>query len=197
MKILLNLAAMAIAAMALAGCGTATQEIKAKSESEQTDVFSEVKEDEIIPKGFADIIIKSSIKTHLEKHYLVELKDTLHGKPIYPFLINIDGQSAIWEVKSQVEDIPEYADGGQKNPEGGKGMRYILNKRIRLKPGLHRIFFGLPGENRSKEFAITTEDGRVYNLEIKPIYNRYRYEGSRFERGVDRIEVFLNGIPIQ
>ena len=197
MSKILKYMVLTVLGITLVGCGSTAKEIKMKSQSGRTDVFDEVKGEGIPPKGFVDIIIKSSIKTHLEKHYLIEPKGTSHGKPLYPVVINIDGQAAFWNVEGQIEDAPEYAEEDKINPESGKGMRYMLIKRIRLAAGSHKIFFGLPGDNYFKEFTITVEDGKVYNLGVKPVYNRYRYEGQRFERGVDRIEVLLNGIPIK
>lgn len=41
--------------------------------------------------GFVDLTINAQIKTHLEGWYLLECKNSLHGKPEYPFLFNIDG----------------------------------------------------------------------------------------------------------
>ena len=81
-------------------------------------------------------------------------------------------------------------------PEGGKGMRYVLIKKLQLKPGLHKIFFALLGENMSVEVTVTLNENELSVSEFEPIY--YRYDGRpTFERGVSRFEVFLDGKPIQ
>lgn len=181
----------------ITGCVT-SKEIIQKSKSERTDVFSEVKEDEIIPKGFADLVIKASIKTHLESYYILESKESLHGKPGYPFVINIDGQAAVWKVDGQREVTPAYDEKGKRTHEGGEGMRYILEKRIRLSAGSHKVFLRLPDENYFKEFNITFKEGEVYVLEFKPIY-KYKtrpYRIPTFLKGIKAYKVFLNGYRV-
>ena len=195
MKKMINLMLALITGLILIGCGATAKEIRAKSLSERADVFREVKEEGAPPNGFVDVVIKASIKTHLEGYYLLE-PDTRHGKPEYPFVLNIDGQAVTWEVAGQVEDSPKYDEKGGRNPEGGKGMRYVLIKKLQLKPGLHKIFFALPGENKSAEATITLNEKELSVLEFKPIY--YRYAGNpTFERGLSRLEVFLNGNPVK
>ena len=195
MKKMINLMLALITGLILIGCGATAKEIRAKSLSERSDVFHEVKEEGAPPNGFVDVVIKASIKTHLEGYYLLE-PDTRHGKPEYPFVLNIDGQAVTWEVAGQVEDSTKYDEKGGRNPEGGKGMRYVLIKELQLKPGLHKIFFALPGENKSVEVTITLNERELSVLEFKPIY--YRYDGRpTFEKGVSRFEVFLNERLIQ
>jgi len=195
MKKMVTWMTLMVLGLALVGCGVTAREIRAKSLSERTDVFREVKEEGAPPNGFVDVVIKASIKTHLEGYYLLE-PDTRHGKPEYPFVLNIDGQAVTWEVAGQVEDSPKYDEKGGRNPEGGKGMRYVLIKELQLKPGLHKIFFALPGENKSVEITITLNERGLSVLEFEPIY--YRYDGRpTFEKGVSRFEVFLNERLIQ
>ena len=195
MKKMINLMLALITGLILIGCGATAKEIRAKSLSERADVFREVKEEGAPPNGFVDVVIKASIKTHLEGYYLLE-PDTRHGKPEYPFVLNIDGQAVTWEVAGQVEDSPKYDEKGGRNPEGGKGMRYVLIKKLQLKPGLHKIFFALPGENKSAGVTVTLNEKELSVLEFKPIY--YRYAGNpTFERGLSRLEVFLNGNPVK
>ena len=117
------------------------------------------------------------------------------GRRRYPFVVNVDGQAALWEIGGQKEETPRYTKDGEKDPEGGDGIRYTLVKRIRLKPGEHRVFFGLPGERSFKELTVTLTGKEIRTIELKPVYNRYRYEGPRFERGVAKIEVTLKGAP--
>lgn len=177
----------------LLGCGLASKELKIKSQSERTDVFKEIKGDGPPSKGFVDLIIKASIKTHPEGYYLLESAGTFHGQPDYPFLITIDGQAQVWKVDGQKE-ITSYEDQGKPDPERGEGMKYVLNKRLRLGSGPHQIIFGLPGEDYYMNFNLTLDDGDVQVLEFKPIYRPRRGKSTpSFINGFDRGEIFLNG----
>ena len=69
------------------------------------------------------------------------------GKTGLPFLLNVDGQAVTWKVDGHPETTPRYFEDGTRNPEGGTGIRYLLDRRIRLQPGIHHLFFGLPGED--------------------------------------------------
>ncbi|MDP2156637.1 MAG: hypothetical protein Q8K68_02875, partial [Nitrospirota bacterium] len=84
---------------------------------------------------------------------MLESKESLHGKVKYPFVVNIDGQAARWEVDGVKDVKPAYdADGKtSRDPEAGEGFRYVLEKKIRLRAGSHRVFFGLPEDNFSIE----------------------------------------------
>lgn len=196
MKKLLSLIASLVLGIALAGCGMASKEIASKAQGGRTGVFQEVHDGGQPPEGHAYLVIKASVKTHLEGHYLLEPEGTYHGKTRYPFVVNIDGQALVWEADGKEESTPLY-EGGRKNPEGGEGVRYALEKRIRLAPGAHNIFFGFMGDGKYTEISLTAEGGRSYTIEFKPVYKRYRHEGERFARGVSRILAFLNNAPVQ
>lgn len=181
---------------ALAGCGLAAKEIKLKSQCEKTDVFTEVNGEGPPRQGFVDVLIKTSIKTHLEGYYFLEPEDTFHGQEGYPVLINIDGQAVTWKLKGEREIILK--EKGYNNPEEGEGMRYRLNKRIRLTPGPHTIFFGLPGEKICKEITLILPEGGLNVLEFKPSYRpRSGRVTDSFLNGVDGGEMVFNGNPIQ
>jgi hypothetical protein len=180
-----------VLAFSFLGCSSASKEIKAKLISERTDVFHEVRGEGRMPsQGSADLVIKAQVKTNLEGFYILESKNSPHGKPKYSFLFNIDGQSVVWEAKRQKEDASFY-DG---QPDWGEGMRYVLEKRIRLAPGYHRIFFALPGDDYFKEFGITLKGNELTVLELNPIY---KTEGRNSRpcllNGVKDFEIFLNG----
>jgi hypothetical protein len=176
------------------GCGAASKEIQAKMISERTDVFREVQGEGGMPtQGSADVLIKAQVKTNLEGFYLLESRRSLHGKPKYPFLFNIDGQSVIWEATGQREHTSFY----NGEPDGGKGMRYLLEKRIRLAPGRHSVFFALPGDDYFKEFGITLKGNELTVLELKPIYKRGgRNRRPHFLNGVRDFEIFRKGEKI-
>lgn len=187
MKRLMILVIAIIMGAALVGCGAATKEIARKSQSERTDVFTEVTA-EAAPAGFVDLVIKASIKTPLEGYYALESKTTAQGKPGYPFLVNIDGQSVVWKMDGQKETIPLYDENGKTShdPDAGAGVKYILEKKVRLAAGPHKIFFGLPREPYYTKVQLTLTKDESPVLEFKP---RYRYKTIP-----TRIPTFLNGI---
>lgn len=183
--------------IALTGCGTGAREIALKSQGERTDVFREIHEGVPIPKEFVELTITSSIKTHLEGHYLLESKGSLHGKPGYPFVINIDGQAVIWKVEGEEESTPLYVKEEKHLPEGGKGRCYNLDKKVRLSAGSHHVFFGLPGEEYYTESNLILKSGESYTLEYKPFYDQSGpLHHTEFVYGVKKLEVYLNGVPI-
>ncbi len=189
-----------ISVLSLTGCGATSKEIRAKSQSERTNVFTEVKEEGMPPKGFVDLVIKASIKTHLEGYYIGESRESLHGKPAYPLLINIDGQAIVWNTEGVKDSKPKYVKDGKtsRDPEAGEGMKYALEKKIRLAAGTHRIFFGLPEDDYSTEVEIPLKEGETSILEFKPIYRTKRIPTRipSFLAGINKYEVFLNGEPV-
>lgn len=188
---------MALCAMLLMSCGTASKEIMLKSQSARTDVFQEVQRGVPIPGGFVGLTIRSSIKTHLEGAYLLESKESLHGKPGYPFVLNIDGQAVTWKVDGQEEDTPPYDESGKISPKGGEGMRYNLEKKILIKAGPHKVFFALPEEELSLrvEFVLQAINSNV--LEFRPMYRHHGKQPRHFSHGVSGVEVVLNGTVIK
>jgi hypothetical protein len=174
----------------LAGCMTTSQFMKAKSKSARTDVFSEIDGEEAIPKGYAVLEIKATIKTHTEGFYFLESKDSLHGKKGYPFVLNIDGQAVVWKDDGEEEIVPPYREKGGRDPEGGTGVRYRIHKKIRLAAGFHRVFFGLPGEGYHREFDVALEEGRTYSLALEPIYKPGNVRHLRERRFVNGIEEY-------
>lgn len=193
MKARMRYGIVVLCAMLLVSCGTGLKEIMLKSKSARTDVFKEVREGESIPREFVELTITSSIKTHLEGFYVAESKKSLHGKPGYPFVLNIDGQAVTWKVDGQEEDTPTYDQSGKISPEGGEGMRYNLQKKILLRGGPHKIFFGLPEEKFLLQFELALKEGESYVLEFRPAYRHRGKQPPHFVHGVSGIEVVLNG----
>jgi hypothetical protein len=165
------------------------------SQSARTDVFIEVPVEGTVPAGFGDLIIKASIKTPLES------KESLHEKPGYPFLLNIDGQAVLWKMDGRKVTIPRYDDKGKTSldPDAGVGMKYILEKRVRLAAGVYKVFFALPGDDYFIETDATVKEGKQAVLEFKPVY-QYKTFPTRiptFEKGIKKFEVYLNNEKIQ
>lgn len=180
-----------------AGCGTTAKEIQARSQSEKTDIFTEVRNGGTTPKGFAELTVKANIKTQIVGYYILESKESQHGKEKYPFLLNIDGQAARWEVEGIKDNKPAYNVDGKTShdPEAREGIKYDLEKRLKLSGGSHKVFFGLPEDNYFREVEITLKEGEAYVLEYRPVY-RYKTYPARiptFLKGIDKYEVLLNG----
>jgi hypothetical protein len=179
------------------GCGSALKEINAKSLSTRSDVFVEIKNDEAIPSGYSNVIIKVSIKTPPTGYYLWESKDSFSGKPGFPFVFNIDGQAAVWKIDGQGEITSPYDEKGEKIPGGGRGIRYILNKKIRVTTGSHKLFLGVPEDECAREFVIFVKDG-VSTLEFKPVYRGdHQRLAPSFLNGILSFELFYDGSPIK
>ncbi len=199
MKTIFKLALIVITTAALFGCGTTAKRIAQMSQSDKADVFAEVKGDEPIPKGFVGLIIRANIKTHVEGYYILESKESQHGKQSYPFLVNIDGQAVRWEVNGIRDSKPKYdKDGTSRDPEAGEGMKYAIDRKLRLRVGSHKVFFGLPEDSYSTEVKITLTEGARHVLEFKPIYRTKRIPTRipTFLQGIVRYEVVLDSVKV-
>jgi hypothetical protein len=184
----------------MVGCGATARMITAKSQSERTTVFTEVTDAGVRPQGFADMIVKTTIKTHEAGYYIGDPEKSLHGKPGYPFVFNIDGQAVIWKVDGQKEVKSAYDEQGKasNDPEAGTGTKYILKTKLRLHSGMHKVFFGLPEDDYSVKAEIILSDGEEAVLEFKPLY-RYKTLPTRiptFLKGISTYEIYLNGEKI-
>lgn len=193
--------AVVLALALLAGCGAAAKTIAARSASERADVFTEVTGAETIPAGYADVSISAEIKTHLEGYYRGESKETAHGKESYPFLFNIDGQAVIWKAGGKKHELPKYDPDGKtsRDPEAGAGMKYVLNKKIRVRAGAHKLFFGLPEDDYYLEADLVLTEGTASNLELKPKY-WHKHIPTRiptFLKGISKYEIYLNGVKLK
>ena len=183
----------------LSGCGAAARTIAARSISERSDVFTEVAENEATPPGYSDVLITANIKTHIDGYYPGDSKASAHGKQGYPFLFNIDGQAALWKAEGKKHELPEYVDGKtSKDPEAGEGIKYVLNKRIRLHPGSHKVFFGLPEEDYYREVVIKIQEGETLSLDFKPqyLYKTYPLRIPTYLKGVSHYDILISGKPV-
>jgi hypothetical protein len=177
------------------GCGGAIKQITAESQSMRTDVFTEIKDEQPPAEGSVDLTIKASIKTPPEGYYLLESRS--HVKEGYPFLFNIDGQAVAWKVEGKSEITPRWDENGRVIPEGGRGIRYVLDKKIRLRPGSHHLFFGLPDEKYYTEVEISLKEGEPHTLEFQPSYVMGRKHHRSFFHGIKSYDVFLDGTHIK
>ncbi|MDP3181360.1 MAG: hypothetical protein Q8M54_00920 [Desulfobaccales bacterium] len=175
--------ALVVALLILAAnCGAAREQIRTQSLTERDGVFQEVTTTDGPPPGFADVVLKASLKTHKSgEGILLESRNSPHGGPVYRFVFNIDGQAVTWEAPGQRENLPVVSD--RHSQDEGDGMRYALEKRIRLRAGTHRIFFGVPEENYAKTVTVNLQEGKSYTLEFRPIYPRYKWGHPAFRLG--------------
>jgi len=175
------------------GCATHTavkEQIQRKSIA-QGSVFEELRDGQV-RAGYVVLTIRASMKTPKEGYYLFESKDSLHGKPQYPFIFNIGGQGAVWMANGK-PDLQQKIVDGRKNPEGGEGVKYDLERKITLEPGSYKIYLGLTGEAFEKEITVNLTDQPQNVLEFLPVYRRDRIRGKSFYKGISNFEVFLNG----
>ena len=181
----------------ISGCGSALKEINAKSQSTRSDVYVEIKNGGAIPGGYANVIIKVAIKTPPAGYYLWKSNHSFSGKPGFPFVFNIDGQAAVWKIDGQEEVTSPYDEKGERIPDGGRGIRYILNKKIRLATGSHKLFLGVPEDEYAGEFVIFVKDG-VSTLEFKPVYRGdHQRTAPSFLNGIQTFELFYDGSSIK
>jgi len=186
---------MTVAATVLSGCMESSALIKTGSNSLQSDVFRELSSGGVVPQGYADVRITSSVKTHLPGSYPYEKNN--HGTPDYRLLVNIDGQALRLPGELQKENTEA---GGVRDPEAGPGMRYRFSKTIRLKAGTHRIMVALPDDDVATEREVTLSERSSNNLLVEPGYGatagqrRPGFSGSTsFKEGVKRLWLSLNG----
>lgn len=183
----------ALAPMVLIGCAT-DRELVTKAVSGAGDgVLQEVAEAGPIPRGYADLLIVASIKTH--KPYPCEEKT--HGTPEFRILLNIDGQ-ALWIAAALNEENIEQR--GLRDPEAGDGVRYIFRKHLRLKEGRHKVIVAIPEDVVADEREIALKEGSANDILLEPVYGiagvgkrPTAYVETCFLKGVRSFRVIFNG----
>ena len=186
--------------MILAGCGATAKMIATKSQSERADVFTEVADTGAKPQGYVDLVVKANIKTHVEGYHSDESGKSLHGKPGYPFVLNIDSQAVVWKLDGQKDVDPAYDEQGNTSidPEAGTGVSYVLKRKIRLREGAHKVYFILPEDDYVVDADITLRSGEEAVLEFKPLYwhKNIPYHIPTFIKGVRKYEIYFNDIKM-
>lgn len=185
-----------LAITATSGCAGNGDLIRTSSISTRSDVFQELKDGGLIPAGFADLRITSSLKTHKPGIYS---STDVHGTPEYRLLINIDGQAVQVQGNLYAENIEPR---GLRDPEAGEGIRYRFSKNLRLKAGTHKIVVAIPEDGIAVEREITLPEGNN-NLVLEPLYGadmgKQRpgfYGVTSFTEGIKSFGVVLNGKSI-
>ena len=178
------------------GCQGPGKQVGLAIGGNRTDVFTEVKDSTPFAPGAVDLTIKTSVKTPTPEHYLLESRPIQDLKEGYPFELNIDGQEIVWKVPGNLEKTP-ISDEKGRTPEGGEGIRYVLNKTIRLAPGPHHVVFGVPYDDYYTEVKVSLREGEPHTLEFKPIYAMGRRGYETFFRGISRSAVLMDGSRIK
>jgi hypothetical protein len=187
-----------LSASLLIGCAKGPTMNSTGAIGTRTDVFTEEADEGSVPQGFADLLITSSLKTHGPLSYSA---CEIHGTADYRFMVNIDGQATSLSVRLKEENLEPR---GVRDPEAGEGMRYSFSKRVRLRPGAHRVIFDVPEDNISVVVDISLDEERLNRLVLEPIYGvclekqRPGYHGvTNFHEGLKGFRVILNGVPIK
>jgi hypothetical protein len=179
-------------ALLFLACSGTKNLIEEKMISGRTEVFSEITGESQPPDGFRDLLIKAQVKTHSERHYPWQEKGLPADELKVRYLFNIDGQAVVWDAAGKEEDTPVYDENGKRTFDGGKGIKYSLDKRIRLHAGPHNVFLALPSENVISQSEIIIEPGIQYTLEYKPIYDWDHLHHQSYRHGIGGFEVFFN-----
>jgi hypothetical protein len=191
MKKRIHLALVLAFVILAANCGAAREQIRTQSKTLCEGIFCEVNTPDGPPPGYADVVIKASLKTSLSGEYRLESGSSPHGGPFYHFTVNVDGQAVTWKVPGQRENLPVVK--GQDSPDEGDGMRYTLEKKIRLRAGPHQIFFGVREKTTAKTMIVDLREGALSTLEFRPVYPRYKHGHPSFRLGfLGFNEVFNN-----
>jgi hypothetical protein len=181
----------------LAGCAGEGKQTKPQTlQGVRMDVFSEVRGVQPPPAGTVDLTIKASVKTPTHEHFLLESRTPPPTEGGYPFELNIDGQEIVWKVEGILEKTP-ISDEKGRTPEGGEGIRYNLDKKIRIAPGVHHVVFGVLYDDYYTEVKVSLKEGESHILEIQPIYSTGRRGYETYHRGISRTRVFLDGVRVK
>jgi hypothetical protein len=116
-----GIAVLAMIAVWTVSCAKNIRQADSVDQTGAKNVFTEVT-DNAAGVGETDLLLRLSIKTHLPGYYLLESKKSLHGKPGYPFVVTIDGETAIWREDGHVERTPKYDAKGYARRRGRKGL---------------------------------------------------------------------------
>ncbi len=192
-KLIVALLAWAVLVNAISACHKQAKPVTA---SQRTDMFTEARGGTTPAKGKVHLIVRASVKTPTPEHYLLESKPQRPLDDGFPFELEIDGQEIIWRVHGIPEKTPLSGPEGRL-PEGGEGMRYVLEKTIELVPGPHHVVFGVPYDDYYTEVKISLPEGKGHILEFQPTYQMGRRGYATFFRGISRTAVFLDEIKIK
>lgn len=190
-----------ILALTLGACAVNKEGIIARGQSAGDGVFRELNNGGMPPAGYADLTIRASLKAYPKDHFLIDPERPAEVVSAYPFVLNIGGQGAVWKAAGTVETAAVYDEKGKRAPEGGEGIRYSIEKKVRVPAGTHTVFFGVPEEGYAAEEVVSLPGGTQNVIEFKPVYRRtHRGPSGRvsdFAHGLAKYEVYLNGAAVR
>ncbi len=149
----------------LAGCGGTGELIRKQSFGTRSDVYAESGETTTIPQGFADLRVAFSVKTHRSGFHVLE--SGTRGSAGYVLVLNIDGHATTLPGVMSEEDT---LDERPRTPETGIGIRYRIEKNLRLRAGVHKVFIAVPEDEVAIEQKIQLEWGTRNELLLEPVY---------------------------
>ena len=183
-----------ISGIILTSCTVNSALVKKAQTPETSGRYTAVKPELSPRKGFADLTVIASLKTHVAGSF-----DT-HGTAGYRLLVNLDGEPLkLTGTRQQESDdtLPE------NHPEAGDGIRYRFSTHLRLDSGLHKIIVSLPDDNIAVQCEIRLEDMTDSVLELRPSYysdwkriKRGNSGGMNFKNGISGFDLFLDGKQI-
>lgn len=101
-------------------------------------------------------------------------------------------------IDPQEDVVPKTGKDYSKNPEAGSGVKYTVEKRIRLKGGEKTVFFGAPDDGCCKSIRIVLREGKENILEFRPVYGKPgRGTVRNFMSGIERLEAYFNGERVE
>jgi hypothetical protein len=196
MKIKSSAGVLALFVILTTGFGGCAQKPKPPpATSNRPGVFTEVGNSSRPAEGMVDLTVKASVKTPTAEHYLLESRPVPPGGG-FPFELNVDGQEVIWKVEGTRENTPVYGSSGRL-PEGGEGIRYVLEKTIRLPAGPHHVVFGVPYDDYYTEVKVSLQEDMGHTLQFEPVYAMGRRGYRTFFHGISRTMVYLDGVRIK
>ena len=190
----IKLLLLAMVLTVVSGCAESSALIQASSSSKRTDIFEELTNGGTAPRGYSDLRITATLKTHKPGIYSAS---DIHGTPDYKLLLNIDGQSVMLRGRLQKENREPMK---LVDPEAGDGIRYLYSKILRLTSDTHRIVVALPDDGIAVEGEIILAEGTVNSLVLEPIYSTAPgkgqpgvYSTTSFTSGIRSIRLTLKG----
>ena len=186
---------LGVGILAATGCSRNMGMISNPDAPVRNDVLTVRSEPSPVPAGHADLTIFSSLKTHLAgAHFFGDRK---HGTPDYQVSVLIDGQEVALRGEVREESREPI---GIRDPEAGRGARYLFRKELRLKAGTHRVVATIPEDGVRVEGEISLSEGSRNMLTLEPIYwvtalkgKPAAYGQTSFKEGMRGFRVLLNG----
>lgn len=127
----------------------------------------------------ADIIVMTHIKK--ASYYL----SPRSPETPYTFTLSIDGRSFVESVKGREETR------AHSMAEKGRGIHYVLKKRLRVRPGVYEVTLKAE-DGPSAKITRKFKGGDVYVIRFEPVYGPRRFlRPKRFSEGIIDLSVDL------